>query len=112
MAEVPSVLMLLSDYVAAGVQGITIGTNDLTQLLLGVDRDHPRMAAAFNPYHPAVVRAIQQLVQTARQLDISCNICGQALNRHPDFVRRLIEWGITAISVEPNEWEAVDQILL
>ncbi len=112
MAEVPSVLMLLSDYVAAGVQGIAIGTNDLTQLLLGVDRDHPRMAAAFNPYHPAVVRAIQQLVQTARQLGIPCNICGQALNRHPDFVRRLIEWGITAISVEPNEWEAVDQILL
>jgi pyruvate, water dikinase len=112
MAEVPSVLMLLPDYVAAGVQGITIGTNDLTQLLLGVDRDHPQMAAAFNPYHPAVLRAIQQLVQTAHQLGIPCAICGQALERHPDFVRSLIEWGVTALSVELNEWEAVDQTLL
>lgn len=112
MAEVPSVLMLLPDYVAAGVQGITIGTNDLTQLLLGVDRDHPRMAAAFNPYHPAVLRAIQQLVQTAQQLGVPCSICGQAFDRRPDFIRRLIEWGITALSVEANEWEAVDQTLL
>lgn len=112
MAEVPSVLMLLPDYVAAGVQGITIGTNDLTQLLLGVDRDHPRMAAAFNPYHPAVLRAIQQLVQTAQQLGIPASICGQALDRHPDFIHRLIEWGITAVSVEVSELEAVAQTLL
>jgi pyruvate,water dikinase len=112
MAEVPSVLLLLPDYVAAGVQGITIGTNDLTQLLLGVDRNHPRMAAVFNPYHPAVVRAIQQLVQTAQQFGIPCAICGHALDRHPEFVRRLLEWGITAVSVELNEWEAVDRVLL
>ncbi len=110
MAEVPSVLFLLSDYVAAGVQGMAIGTNDLTQLLLGVDRDHAQMAAAFDPHHPAVVRAIQQLVQTARQVGIACSICGQTF-QHTNLLSALLEWGITAISVDPSEVELVFQAM-
>lgn len=107
MAEVPSVLLLLPDYVAAGVQGISIGTNDLTQLLLGVDRDHPQMANAFDPYHPAVLRAIQYLIQTAHQTGIPCSICGQSFNRRPDLLDSLLRWGITAISVDLGEIESV-----
>lgn len=105
MAEVPSVLFLLPDYVKAGAQGISIGTNDLTQLLLGVDRDHPQIAAAFDERHPAVLAAIAQLIQTARQHQIPCSICGQAPARHPDLVESLIRWGITSISVEPTALE-------
>jgi pyruvate, water dikinase len=106
MAEVPSVLFLLPDYVRAGVQGISIGTNDLTQLLLGVDRDQGQMAAAFDERHPAVQAAIAQLIQQARRLNIPCSLCGQAAVNHPELVDRLVRWGITAISVEPEAVES------
>jgi pyruvate,water dikinase len=100
MAEVPSVVFLLPDYVDAGVQGISIGSNDLTQLLLAVDRDHPQLASAFDQRHPAVLRAIQQLIQTSLQLGIPCSICGEAPSQYPELVESLVRWGITAISVD------------
>ncbi|OLP16724.1 hypothetical protein BST81_20025 [Leptolyngbya sp. 'hensonii'] len=106
MAEVPSILFLLPDLVQAGVQGISIGTNDLTQLLLGVDRDQEQMAVAFDSNHPAVRRAIEQFIQIATQLKIPCSICGQAPAQYPDLIEDLIRWGITSISVEP---QAVEQ---
>lgn len=106
MAEVPSVLFLLPDYVAAGAQGIAIGSNDLTQLLLGIDRDQPQFAAAYSQMHPAVLQAIHQLIQTARQLKIPCSICGQAPSLFPELIASLVGWGITAISVEPSAIEA------
>lgn len=99
MAEVPSVLLLLPDYVKAGVQGISIGTNDLTQLLLGVDRDQSQMASAFDSRHPAVMRAVQQLIQTAKQQGIPTSICGQAPSEYPDLIEHLVRWGIDSISV-------------
>jgi len=106
MAEVPSILLLLPDYVAAGAQGISIGTNDLTQLVLGVDRDDAQLAKMFEKCHPAVERAIAQLVQTARSLNIPCSICGEAPIRHPDLIPDLIKWGIDAISVTPEALES------
>lgn len=106
MAEVPSVLFLLPEYVKAGVQGISIGTNDLTQLLLGVDRDQGPMATAFDERHPAVVAAIAQLVQEAKHHGIPCSICGQAPVQYPDLIDHLIRWGITSISVTPEAVES------
>lgn len=100
VAEVPSVLFLLPDYVKAGVQGISIGTNDLTQLLLGVDRDQAQMAAAFDERHPAVMQAIAQLIQMAKQAGIPCCICGQAPAQYPELIDQLVQWGIPSISVE------------
>lgn len=111
MAEVPSVLFLLPQYVQAGVQGITIGTSDLTQLLLGVDRDQSLMASAFDEYHPAVLSAIAQLIKTAQQLNIPCSICGSNPVQRLDFVDRLIQRGITAISVNPNVVEDAYQAI-
>lgn len=105
MAEVPSVLFLLPDYVEAGVQGISIGSNDLTQFILAVDRDHPEMADAFDQRHPAVLRAIRQLVQTARQHGIGCSICGQVPVQHPELIADFVRWGVTAISVSPDALE-------
>jgi pyruvate,water dikinase len=103
MAEVPSVLFLLPDYVKAGVQGISIGTNDLTQLLLAVDRDREPLGSALDAGHPAVRRAIEQLIETARTLGIPCSICGQAPAQYPDLIDSLVAWGITSISVDIND---------
>lgn len=106
MAEVPSVLFLLPEYVKAGVAGISIGTNDLTQLLLGVDREQGQITTVLNERHPAVIRAIAQLIQMAKNAGIPCSICGQAPAIYPEIIDQLVEWGITSISVEP---EAVDR---
>ncbi len=105
MAEVPSVLFLLDDYVKAGVQGIAIGTNDLTQLLLGVDRNHPQFQSIFQRPHPAVKSVIRQLIERAKALNIPCSICGQAVVMEPNFIDDLVRWGVTVISVEPNSFE-------
>lgn len=108
MAEVPSVLFLLPDYVRAGVQGICIGTSDLTQLMLAVDRDHSAMAKSFDESHPAVLAAIAQLIQTAHQLNIPCTISTQAALT-PKFVDCLIESGIDAISVNLSAVETANR---
>lgn len=99
MAEVPSVLFLLPDYVKAGVQGIAIGTNDLTQLLLGIDRNQSEIKTGLNERHPAVKQAIQQLIKMAREADIPCSICGDAPALYPELIDDLVRWGITSISV-------------
>jgi pyruvate,water dikinase len=105
MAEVPSVLFLLSDYVKAGVQGISIGSNDFTQLLLATDRDREELGSSLNGNHLAVRRALQQIIETAKTIGIPCSICGQAPAQYPDLIDALVQWGITSISVDINEVE-------
>lgn len=100
MAEVPSVLFLLPQYQAAGVEGIAIGTNDLTQLMLGVDRDQAALSEAFNETHPAVQGAIAHLLEQAQLLQLPTCICGLAPSRYPQLVTAWVRQGITGISVD------------
>jgi pyruvate, water dikinase len=100
MAEVPSVLFLLPAYAQAGVQGIAIGSNDLTQLLLAADRDQPIIASAYDERHPVVRLALAHLVKEAQRCGLTCSICGQAPVRHPELIADLVAWGINSISVE------------
>ncbi|MEL6384353.1 MAG: putative PEP-binding protein [Cyanobacteria bacterium J06626_18] len=106
MAEVPSVLFLMPQYVAAGVQGIALGTSDLTQLLLGVDRDQALFSTHFDERHPAVQAAIAHLIQQARTLQIPCTLCGVAAAHHTELVKSLVQQGITGISVDAAAIEA------
>ena len=112
MAEVPSVVFLLPDYVRAGVQGISIGSNDLTQLILGCDRDHPDMTTTLNESHPAVRMAMRQLITTAKKLNIPCSICGQAPVNYPELIEELVAWGITSISVDAIAVEMVHRAIV
>ena len=103
MAEVPSVIFLLPEYIRAGVRGIAIGTNDLTQLLLGVDREQAKFSnRGLNANHPAMHQAIARLIAIAKANNIGCCICGQAPVDYPELIDQLINWGINAISVEPE----------
>jgi pyruvate, water dikinase len=102
MAEVPSIIFLLSEYVKVGVQGIAIGSNDLTQLILGIDREKDKITQNLDERHPAVMNAIAQLIQMAQNENIPCSICGQAPSLYPEIIDSLVRWGINAISVEPN----------
>ncbi len=106
MAEVPSVLFNLERYARLGIAGISIGTNDLTQLLLGVDRDSDLLADTFDERDPAVVEYVQQLIARAGALGLQTSICGQAPSVHPEYTDLLVRAGIDAISVNAD---VVDQ---
>ncbi|AFZ43305.1 Pyruvate, water dikinase [Halothece sp. PCC 7418] len=102
MAEVPSVVYLLPEYAKAGVEGIAIGTNDLTQLLLGVDREQGALQGQYNERHPALKAALKGLITTARSQGIFCSVCGQGVVLYPELVSDLVRWGVTSISVEES----------
>jgi pyruvate,water dikinase len=99
MAEVPSVLFHLPRYAELGVAGISIGSNDLTQLLLGADRDSELVAEVFDERDRAVTEYIARLLERARELGLRTSICGQAPSVHPEYAELLVRAGIEAISV-------------
>ncbi len=99
MAEVPSVLFNLAEYAALGIAGISVGSNDLTQLLLGADRDNEVLAQTFDERDPAVVAYLRELIPRARELGLRTSICGQAPSVHPEYADLLVRAGIDCISV-------------
>ena len=101
MAEVPSVLWHLPKYRQVGIHGISIGTNDLTQLLLGADRDASHLAH-YTATDPAVVGFITDLIDAAHHLGMATSICGQAPSIYPSYAEMLVRAGIHSISVTPD----------
>jgi pyruvate,water dikinase len=99
MAEVPSVLFHLPRYAELGIAGISIGSNDLTQLLLGADRDSEMVAEVFDERDSAVTDYLARLIPLARELGLQTSICGQAPSVHPEYAELLVRAGIDAISV-------------
>jgi pyruvate,water dikinase len=110
MAEVPSVLYNLDRYAALGIAGISIGSNDLTQLLLGADRDS-ELLAALDERDPAVVAYVEQLIARARDLGLKTSICGQAPSVHPEYAELLVRSGIDAISVNLDVVERARRLI-
>lgn len=102
MAEVPSVVYWLPEYVGMGIDGVSIGSNDLTQLMLGVDRDSDLCADLYDESDGAVLDAIRQIITTARRHGITASLCGQAPSTRADFAEHLVRMGITSISVTPD----------
>ncbi len=102
MAEVPSVVYWLPEYVGMGIDGVSIGSNDLTQLVLGVDRDSDQCAELYDEADGAVLDAIGRIITTARRLGITASLCGQAPSTRPEFAEHLVRMGITSISVTPD----------
>lgn len=102
MVEIPSNVILLDQFIDTGIDGISIGSNDLTMLTLGLDRDNESVAPSFNEMDPAVLWMLEKAVTTATKRGITSSICGQAPSNHPDLVEKLVKWGITGISVSPD----------
>ena len=111
MAEVPSVAYLLEDYMQAGIQGIAIGTNDLTQLLFGVDREKGEFREKFNECHPAMLQLLKTLIEKARNGGLGCSICGQGIALYPQLIDEVVRWGINSISVEESAVETVYDLI-
>jgi len=102
MVEVPSTVFLIEDFCKEGIDGISIGSNDLTQLILGIDRDNGTLASAFDERNEAVLKAVKQVVETTAKYGVTSSLCGQAPSVYPDFAEKLVEFGITSMSVNPD----------
>jgi len=109
MAEVPSVVSWLPEYAALGATGVSIGSNDLTQLMLGVDRDSEKLAPLYDERDRAVLDTIRAIISESHRLGLTCSICGQAPSVYPDYADLLVRAGIDSISVNPD---AIDKARL
>jgi pyruvate,water dikinase len=101
MCEIPANVILAAEF-AEVFDGFSIGSNDLTQLVLGVDRDSARVARLFDERNPAVLRMVSQAIHAARAAGRKIGICGQAPSDYPEFARFLVEQGIDSISLNPD----------
>jgi pyruvate,water dikinase len=101
MCEIPSNVILAEQF-AERFDGFSIGSNDLTQLVLGVDRDSAELKSIFDARNEAVKRMITEVIKVAHQHDRKVGICGQAPSDHPEFAGFLVEAGIDSISLNPD----------
>ncbi|HEX7456074.1 MAG TPA: phosphoenolpyruvate synthase [Candidatus Nanoarchaeia archaeon] len=111
MAEIPSNIILADKFLDLGIDGISIGSNDLTMLLLGLDRDNPKVSSEFNELDPAVLESIKLLILACKKRRLYSGICGQAPSVYPELTEKLVEWGISSVSVSPDAIEKTRQIV-
>ena len=106
MCEIPSNVILAAAF-AERFDGFSIGSNDLTQLTLGVDRDSELLASLFDEQDEAVKWMIRKVIQEAHKAGVKVGLCGQAPSNHPEFAEFLVEYGIDSISVVPDSFISV-----
>ncbi len=106
MCEIPSNVIQAREF-AQRFDGFSIGSNDLTQLTLGVDRDSAELAQLFDEQDESVKWLIRQVIREARQQHVKVGLCGQAPSNHPQFAAFLVECGIDSVSVTPDSFVAV-----
>lgn len=102
MVEVPAAAIMLEEFIKLGIDGVSIGTNDLTMMLLGADRDSEKVAAIYDERNPAVVQTLAHIVTTCKEHNITCSICGEAASNYPDLVSELVRLGITSVSINAD----------
>jgi pyruvate,water dikinase len=97
MIEIPSSAILIEDFLVSGIKFASFGTNDLIQYTLAIDRNNENVATMYQPKHPAVLHLIHNAIQTCREYNVECSICGQA-GSDPKMVEWLVEHGIASVS--------------
>lgn len=110
MVEVPSNVILIDEFLDAGIDGVSIGTNDLTQLTLGADRDNGELEGIFDERDEAVVRSVEKVIRAVNARHKTCSICGQAPSTYPEFAEMAIKAGVTSLSVNPDAIESVRKL--
>jgi pyruvate,water dikinase len=102
MVEIPVNIIMIEEFIKVGIDGISIGSNDLTMLMQGTDRDNSTVATAFNEMSPEVLWAIKKVIKACNKHNVTSSICGQAASTYNEMIEILIKAGITSISVNPD----------
>ncbi|HUW21910.1 MAG TPA: phosphoenolpyruvate synthase [Candidatus Bathyarchaeia archaeon] len=111
MVEIPSNVILLEKFVNIGIDGVSIGSNDLTMLILGVDRDNSQLKDVFDERQEAVLWAIEKTINVCQERGITCSICGQAPSSYAEITEKLVELGITSVSVSPDAIDSTRELI-
>ncbi|OGM12172.1 phosphoenolpyruvate synthase [Candidatus Woesebacteria bacterium RBG_16_36_11] len=111
MVELPVNVIMFDDFVKVGIDGVSIGSNDLTMLLTGTDRDNEEVAKAFDENSDVVSWSLKRIIHKCQKFGISSSICGQAPSTYDEMVRKLVRYGITSISVNPDAINRVRKII-
>ena len=97
MVEIPAAAILIDEYIKEGIDFVSLGTNDLTQYTLAVDRNNEFVAKHYSEEHPAVMKLIERTIRKCAEAGVTCSICGQA-GSVPHIVEKLVAFGITSVS--------------
>lgn len=111
MVEIPVNVILIDDFIKVGIDGVSIGSNDLTMLIEGTDRDNSEVATEFNEMSPAVLWALERVIKKCNEAGITSSICGQAPSVYDELVKKLVNWGVGGISVNPDSIDRVRGIV-
>ena len=103
MVEVPSTCFLVDKFIGEGIDGISFGTNDLTMLILGIDRDDASIQEIYDERNLAVLRAMSYVIRVCRENNVTVSVCGQAPSNYPEIVEFLVREGATSMSVNPDK---------
>lgn len=106
MVELPVNVIMLEEFIKVGIDGVSIGSNDLTMLLQGTDRDNSTVASSFNEMSPEVIWSLKRVIKICNKYGVTSSICGQAASTYSELVEVLVKSGITSLSVNPD---AVDR---
>lgn len=110
MVETPAAALIIEDIIEEGVDFISLGTNDLTQYTIAIDRNNEFVSKYYMENHPAVMKLIEHVIKTCRKYGVKTSICGQAGSR-PQIVEKLVEWGITSISANIDAVETIKNVV-
>jgi len=111
MVEVPSCALMIEEFLKIGVNGVSIGSNDLTMMLLGVDRDNDAVSHLYDERNKVVVETMINVVKAAKKYGVSSSICGQAPSDYPQIVESLVEAGISSLSVNIDAIERTKELV-
>jgi pyruvate,water dikinase len=112
MVEIPTNVILIEKFIEEGIDGVSIGSNDLTMLITGTDRDNASVAEAFNERSPAVLWSLRRVIRTCNAHGVTSSICGQAPSQYPDLVRKLVRYGVTSMSINPDAVNHVRSVVM
>jgi pyruvate,water dikinase len=110
MVETPAAALIIEGLCETGIDFASIGSNDLTQTILGVDRGNTNIASLYSEFHPAVLKAIEHVIKTCKRFGVESSICGQ-IGSDPKMAKMLAEFGINSISANPDAVQQIRQVV-
>ncbi|AIJ05043.1 phosphoenolpyruvate synthase [Methanocaldococcus bathoardescens] len=110
MVETPAAALIIEEFIKEGINFVSLGTNDLTQYTIAIDRNNELVSKYYKEDHPAVLKLVEHVIKTCKKHGVKTSICGQAGSR-PHIVEKLVEWGIDSVSANIDAVETIRRVV-